>query len=167
MKLLIPLAAALLLAGCNTTASADTYRVLSVGDGDTLTISSAAGKTRVRLACVDAPESSQRPAGPAARASLQQLLPVGSAVTLQVKDTDRYGRTVAEVFDGARNINQALVGDGMAFVYWDYIAGCDRNRYAALEANARSQRLGVWGPQLGYDLMLPWDYRSCKRSRSC
>ena len=168
MSRLPSLLSALLLVGCSATADPAVFTVMSVGDGDTISVRNQAGeKVSTRLACVDAPESSQRPAGPAARAALQQLLPVGSAVTLQVKDTDRYGRTVAEVFDGARNINQALVGDGMAFVYWDYIAGCDRNRYAALEANARSQRLGVWGPQLGYDLMLPWDYRACRRSRSC
>ena len=167
MRRLPSLLSALLLVGCSATAD-PALRVLSVGDGDTLTLASPTGqKVKTRLACVDAPESSQRPAGPAARAALQGLLPVGTAVTLKVKDTDRYGRTVAEVFDGARNINQALVGDGMAFVYWDYIAGCDRSRYAALEANARSQRLGVWGAQLGYDLMLPWDYRACKRSKRC
>ena len=168
MKPLLPMGLALLLVGCSATADPAVFTVMSVGDGDTISVRNQAGeKVSTRLVCVDAPESSQRPAGPAARAALQQLLPIGTPVTLKVKDTDRYGRTVAEVFDGARNINQALVGDGMAFVYWDYIAGCDRNRYAALEANARSQRLGVWGPQLGYDLMLPWDYRSCRRSRAC
>jgi len=166
MKTFLPLAAALLLVGCTTTnASADTYKVLSVGDGDTLTALSPAGeKTRIRLACVDAPESSQRPAGPAARAALQQLLPVGTPITLRVKATDRYGRTVAEVFDGGRNVNQALVGAGDAYVYWDYISGCDRNRYGVLEAAARSQRWGVWADP---SLLPPWEYRACRRSRSC
>lgn len=165
MKLnLLPLAAAALLTGCTTTTSADTYRVLSIGDGDTLTLTGPTGDVKTRLGCIDAPEMSQRPAGPAARAALQQLLPVGTTVTLKVKTTDRYGRTVAEVFDGARNINQALVGSGMAFVYWDYIAGCDRNRYAALEANARSQHLGVW---VEPGLLPPWEYRACRRSKSC
>lgn len=164
MKHLLPLAAALLLSGCTTAVSADTYKVLSVGDGDTITVAGPTGSAKVRLACIDAPESSQRPAGPAARAELQQLLPVGTAVQLRIKDIDRYGRTVAEVLDGGRNINQALVGSGASFVYWDYTSGCDRNRYAVLEAGARAQRLGVWGDR---QLLRPWDYRSCKRAKSC
>jgi endonuclease YncB( thermonuclease family) len=92
---------------------------------------------------------------------------VGSTVTLKTKETDRYGRTIAEVFKGSTSINQAMVGSGMAFVYWQYISGCDRNTYARLEQQARSQKLGVWGPQLGYDLIPPWDYRKCRRSGQC
>jgi len=33
--------------------------VLSVGDGDTITVTNGAQKIRVRLACIDAPETSQ------------------------------------------------------------------------------------------------------------
>ena len=165
MKRITPLAAALLLVGCSATADPAVFTVLSVGDGDTISVRNQAGqKVKTRLACLDAPESSQRPAGPAARAALQQLLPVGSQVTLQVKDTDRYGRTIAEVYRGRTNINQALVGDGMAFVYWDYIAGCDRSTYGRLEQQAKSQRLGVWSDPA---LVAPWDYRRCRRSKSC
>jgi endonuclease YncB( thermonuclease family) len=159
------LLALLLLTGCSTNAGAAT--VLSVGDGDTITVTGPSGKTRVRLQCLDAPEMSQRPAGPAARAALQALLPVGSTVELKAHTTDRYGRTVAEVFKGSTNINQAMVGSGMAFVYRRYLNGCDRSTYDRLERQATTQRLGVWGPTLGYDLMLPWDYRACKRSRTC
>jgi endonuclease YncB( thermonuclease family) len=89
---------------------------------------------------------------------------VGSTVTIQAKTIDRYGRQVAEVFSGGRNINQALVGSGAAFVYWQYMAGCDRNTYARLEQQAKSQRLGVWGDP---GLMPPWQYRACRRSKSC
>ena len=35
--------------------------VLSVGDGDTITVANGAQKIRVRLACIDAPETSQTP----------------------------------------------------------------------------------------------------------
>ena len=60
-----------------------------------------------------------------------------------------------------------LVSQGMAFVYWLYTKGCDRNNYASLERQATTQRSGVWGSTLGYDLMLPWDYRSCRRAKQC
>ena len=45
---------------------------------------------------------------------------------------DRYGRTVAELFRNGQNINQRMVREGQAFVYWQYIGGCDRQTYGAL-----------------------------------
>ena len=51
--------------------------VLSIGDGDTLTVKEGNLRTKVRLACVDAPETSQSPYGITARQALNRLLPVG------------------------------------------------------------------------------------------
>ena len=143
-------------------AAGDRGSVLSIGDGDTLRLRSSAGVVTVRLACIDAPESSQGPWGPTARRELQALLPIGTAVELRTKATDRYGRNVAEVFSGARNINQALVGSGAAFVYWQYISGCDRNTYSRLETEARLRRLGVWSTPGG--ITRPWDVRRNRRT---
>jgi len=131
--------------------------VLSVGDGDTITIASGAQKIRVRLACIDAPETSQTPYGMESRQVLQKLLPIGAEVTVRTKATDRYGRTVGEVLKGSTNINQSLVGSGNAFVYWQYISGCDRQTYSRLENDARLKRLGVWSVPNG--IQRPWDYR--------
>jgi endonuclease YncB( thermonuclease family) len=138
--------------------------VLSIGDGDTITVTNGAQKTRVRLACVDAPETSQTPYGTKSRQSLQKLLPMGSQVTLRTKATDRYGRSVAEVLKGSTNINQSLVGSGNAFVYWQYISGCDRQTYSRLENDARLKRLGVWSVPGG--IQRPWDYRRGRRGDS-
>ena len=99
--------------------------VLSIGDGDTLTVKEGNPRTKVRLACIDAPETSQSPYGKAARQALKSLLPVGSDVTLRSKATDRYGRTVAEVIRNRSNINQSLLETGNVFVYSQEIKGCD------------------------------------------
>jgi hypothetical protein len=99
----------------------------------------------------------------AARQKLQALAPVGSVVSLQTKTTDRYGRTVAEVYRNGRSVNQAMVGSGEAFVYWQYIAGCDRNTYAGLEQQAKGQRLGVWAVPGGIER--PWDFRRGRRAQ--
>ena len=143
--------------------------VLSVGDGDTLTVLDGGHKRVVRLACIDAPELSQGPAGARAKAALKTLTPPGSSVTLKVQATDRYGRTVAEVFrSGApQPVNQALVRQGHAFVYGKYLQQCDGLAYGEAEQAARSHQLGVWGPGIGESLVRPWDYRACKRSKSC
>ena len=143
-------------------AAGDRGSVLSIGDGDTLRLRSTAGVITVRLACIDAPESSQGPWGAVAGRELQSLLPMGKAVELRTKATDRYRRNVAEVFSGGRNISQALVASGAAFVYWQYIAGCDRNTYSRLETEARQRRLGVWSTPGG--ITRPWDYRRRRRS---
>jgi endonuclease YncB( thermonuclease family) len=135
-----------------------------VGDGDTITITNGAQKTKVRLACIDAPETSQTPYGMDARKKLQDLLPIGSQVTLRTKATDRYGRSVAEVLKGRTNINQSLVGSGNAFVYWQYISGCDRETYSRLENDARLKRLGIWSVNGG--VQRPWDYRRSRRGGS-
>ena len=138
--------------------------VLSIGDGDTITITNGAQKTRVRLACIDAPETSQTPYGMESRQALQKLLPIGAEVTVRTKATDRYGRTVGEVLKGSANINQSLVGSGDAFVYWQYISGCDRQTYSRLENDARLNRLGVWSVPNG--IQRPWDYRRSRKGAS-
>ena len=87
--------------------------VLSIGDGDTLRVKQWGKTITVRLACIDAPEIAEQPHGQRAREYLQMRLPVGAQVQLDVKTTDRYGRTVAEVIGGI-NLGLALVEDGMA-----------------------------------------------------
>ena len=136
--------------------------VLSIGDGDTISVTEKNQRIKVRLACIDAPETSQTPYGMEARKALQGLLPIGSEVTLKIKATDRYGRSVAEVLKGRTNINQSLVGSGNAFVYWQYISGCDRQTYSRLENNARLRKFGVWAVPDG--IQRPWDYRRSRKA---
>ncbi len=93
-----PLLIALLLGVCPAAAQAD--QVVSIGDGDTLSVMRGGRRVIVRLACIDAPESGQQPYGAHARSALQQLAPIGSEVSLRVQTTDRYGRAVAEVIRG-------------------------------------------------------------------
>jgi endonuclease YncB( thermonuclease family) len=154
----VAFALVLLLAG-----PAGAATVLSVGDGDTIRVSDGAKRVTIRLACIDAPETAQTPYGMASRQQLKALVPVGAVVSIQTKTTDRYGRTVAEIFRYGRSVNQAMVSTGEAFVYWQYISGCDRNTYARLEQQATSQRLGVWAVPGGIER--PWDFRRGRRAR--
>lgn len=142
--------------------SAKAGTVKSIGDGDTISVTEKNQRIKVRLACIDAPETSQSPYGMEARKALQGLLPIGSQVTVRTKATDRYGRTVGEVLKGSTNINQSLVGSGNAFVYWQYISGCDRQTYSRLENEARLNGAGVWGIPEG--IQRPWDYRRSRKA---
>ena len=113
--------------------------VLSIGDGDTIRVRQAGKALTVRLACIDAPETAQGPYGQQARNYLQQRLPVGREVSLEVKTTDRYGRSVAEVISEI-NINLALVEDGQAFAYRQYLSGCNTKEYLDAEYRASRRR---------------------------
>jgi endonuclease YncB( thermonuclease family) len=157
-------ATAIAFSSITTPVAAAELKVLSVGDGDTIRVSSPSGtnKTTVRLACIDAPETNQTPYGNEARQALQADLPIGTEISLRTKATDRYGRTVAEVMVGTTNINQALVQSGAAFVYWLYIDGCDRETYSRLENEARLKTLGVWAVPGG--IQRPWDYRRGRKA---
>ncbi|MGB5241591.1 MAG: thermonuclease family protein, partial [Prochlorococcaceae cyanobacterium] len=94
LTLLLALVVALPAEGSAQTGQAE---VLSIGNGDTIRVRQGGRAITVRLACIDAPETAQSPWGQQARRYLQQSLPIGREVSLEVKTTDRYGRTVAEV----------------------------------------------------------------------
>ena len=94
--------------------AASAATVLSIGDGDTISVLERGQKLKVRLACIDAPETAQSPYGMASRNQLKALLPLGSTVSLRVQVVDRYGRSVAEVI-GRGTINLAMVQSGQAF----------------------------------------------------
>jgi endonuclease YncB( thermonuclease family) len=130
--------------------------VLSIGDGDSISVLERGQKLKVRLACIDAPETAQTPFGVASRNQLKALLPLGSTVSLRVQAVDRYGRSVAEVI-GKGPINLAMVQGGQAFVYRQYLGSCDRGAYLAAERQAQAQRLGVWDVHGG--MTRPWDFR--------
>lgn len=140
-----------------------TGRVVSVGDGDTLRVATGEKTVTVRLACVDAAETAQAPFGKAAAERLRQLLPLGQQVTLRVADTDRYGRSVAKVYKGNFSINLALVQEGQAVVYRQYLNACPelRERLLEAEANAKSRRIGFWNQT---SPIMPADFRRDKRA---
>lgn len=136
----------------------DQATVVSTGDGDTLRVRRRDGEPiTVRLACIDAPESSQ-PYGQEAGQRLAQLLPPGETVTLQTVDTDRYGRTVAEVSVGNISVGRRLVAEGYAVVYRRYLSGCPESADALLtaEGSARSSGLNFWSQP---NPVMPWDFR--------
>ena len=134
--------------------------VLSIGDADTIRVRQGGRAITVRLACIDAPETAQSPYGQQARNDLQQRLPISREVSLDVKTTDRYRRTVAEVISDI-NINLALVEDGQAFVYRQYLSGCDAREYLDAEYRASRRRYGVWQVEGG--ITRPWDFRRQRR----
>ncbi len=134
--------------------------LISVGDGDTIRVATTRGeKVTIRLACIDAPETAQGESGAQATAALRQLL-AGDVVDIRPQTADRYGRTMAEVYSSGRNVNLELVKSGAAYVYRQYLAGCDQGAYLGAEQEAEMWRRGVW--RSGTNEQRPWDFRKSR-----
>ncbi|CAK6700989.1 Thermonuclease [Synechococcus sp. CBW1107] len=131
-----------------------------MGDGDTIRVKDSAGQAvTIRVACIDAPETAQGKPGEVATQNLRSLLLAGS-LEIKPQTVDRYGRTVAEVFAGGKNAGLEMVRRGDAFVYHQYLSGCDANAYVQAEERAQRFRLGVW--RWG-NVQRPWEFRQQRR----
>ena len=143
-----------------TVASAATFsgRVVSIADGDTLTILDAQHQQhKVRLQGIDAPESHQS-FGRVSKHNLSSLV-AGRDVTIEYLKFDQYGRAVGKVLVGGVDANLEQVRAGLAWVYTDYereLTPSDRSLYRAAERQARSLHAGLWAES---NPMQPWVFR--------
>ena len=97
-------------------------KVVSVYDGDTITVLSGNTQHKIRLEGIDTPESKQ-PFGNKAKQAMSGMV-FGKQVKVVWKKKDRYGRTLGHVFlkdvSGNRiNVNQQLIDEGLATRYGD------------------------------------------------
>lgn len=133
-------------------------RVDHVADGDTLTVSIDGERHRVRLHQIDAPEHDQ-PGAAAARRALTAKVD-GQYVRLAVVTVDDYGRLVAGVSLGERDINRELVREGHAWAFRRHLE--DRSLLDD-EAAARRTGRGLWREA---DPVAPWQWRQQQRDRT-
>jgi micrococcal nuclease len=131
-----------------------TYIVLSVIDGDTLTIETKAGAEKVRLIGIDTPEMDPNRGGPecyGAEASKRtKELAEQQSVTIELDESqgtrDTYGRLLAyaRLSDG-RLLNEALVAEGYAREYTYNKPYAYQKELKSAEASARAEKKGLWG----------------------
>ncbi len=117
---------------------------------------------KVRFACIDGPELKQ-PLGEESRNYLRSLInEAGGKVKLQVIETDRYGRSVAELWTKKGLLQSQMTASGMAFAYDQYAKNCSNwDAVKNAEKTAIEYRLGVW--RLPNGGQRPWDYRKSNR----
>lgn len=141
--------------------AAATYmaQVTAVPDGDTLWVQPEGGKStrKLRLLGIDAPEICQ-PGGVASRDALRRLTGA-KRVRVQVKYHDVYGRGLARIQLGERDVGAVMVHSGHA---WSARFRRSLGPYAREEAQARQARDGVFSAA---SPELPRDFR--KRHGSC
>lgn len=125
-------------------------------DGDTLVM----GDQRIRLAGIDAPERRQPcwmhgepwPCGLAAAAAMAHLIE-GRTVVCLPRDTDRWGRIVADCAAGAQDLATAMVAGGWALPWPRYLP--EGSPLPAVADAARQARTGIWRGAF----VRPWDWR--------
>ena len=94
-------------------------RVVSVHDGDTLTVLIDQRQVKVRLTDIDAPELGQ-PFGTRSKQSLSEMC-FGKVASLDVRGHDRYKRALAQVTCDGRDANAEQVRRGYAWTYTRYV----------------------------------------------
>ena len=122
-----------------------TASVISVSDGDTITVLTAdKPQIKIRLYGIDCPERGRELWNRAKQATSDAVF--GKRIAVQPMDTERSGRTVAIVLmPGGKSLNEHLVREGLAWVSQksckdDAICG----QLHKLEKAAKAQGRGVW-----------------------
>lgn len=140
------------------TAGTITGRVVSVADGDTITVLTAEkNQVKIRLAGIDAPESGQE-YGQKSKEALAAIV-AGKAVTVTEDGKDRYGRTIGWVKTGETDANREMVKTGWAWHFTQYNKDPDITK---LQATAKEAHRGLWASP--NPPMPPWEYRALKRN---
>ena len=104
-----------------------TARVERVVDGDTVDVLVSLGfglwaEERVRIHGIDTPETRTRDleekvAGLAAKARVQELLPINSTVTLKGTERGKYGRILADIVRDNMSVGETLIEEHLAVEY--------------------------------------------------
>jgi micrococcal nuclease len=126
------------------------YRVLRVIDGDTLDVEVQGGlraKERLRMLRINTPERDQ--AGYERATAALKAMVEGREVELVFEKpgepaADEYGRMLAYVFLGERNVNLELVRGGWTRFFVKYGEGRFAESFRAAEAEAKRASAGLW-----------------------
>ena len=136
----------LLSGGCAGDDGPTSALVVRVIDGDTVELD---GGERLRYLMIDAPEDTSEVEcyGPEATAYNQTLVEGKDIeMTFDAERTDRFGRLLAFVTVGGREVNTLMVERGYACVLHIPPNGNDReDEFETLQAVAKSQNRGLWG----------------------
>jgi endonuclease YncB( thermonuclease family) len=159
MRLLL----ATLLLASSLHAAEYTGKVVSVADGDTITVlDSSKTQHKVRLAGIDAPEKAQA-FGNRSMQSLSDMVYM-KQVTIETSKIDRYGREIGKVTHNGTDVCLEQVKRGMAWWYRDYQfeqTPEDRVLYETVEDAAKSARVGLWADKTP---VAPWEWRKSKKT---
>lgn len=135
-----------------------TGKVVSVQDGDTVTLLQGTTQYKIRLDGVDCPEKNQ-PFGNVAKQFTSDMV-FGKTIKVSYEGKDRYQRYLGVVICGKQNLNKELLKAGLAWHYKQYNSD---SVLAALEIKARKDKKGLWADK---NPIPPWDWRKSRRKNT-
>lgn len=142
---------------CGTAEDQLTGKASKIIDGDTFDLLLTDKTTRrIRLFEIDCPERTQAYYR-VAKDHLGTLLR-NATLTVEIRDTDRYGRTVGIVWANQQNVNEAMLSAGLA---WHYTRYDNTPQWQVLENTARQNRAGLWADP---HAVAPWLFKSPNRT---
>jgi endonuclease YncB( thermonuclease family) len=134
--------------------------MVSIADGDTITVLRDKEQVRIRLYGIDCPERYQ-PCSKKAKQFTAKLVH-GKVVEVEPVDVDRYGRIVALVRVEGALVNSALIQEGLAWVYNYYCKLPFCQEWFVLQLRAKYANRGLWADP---NPIPPWESRREKRSQ--
>ncbi len=143
---------ALLVATHGAGAQTVTGKVVSVHDGDTITVLVDRRQVKVRLAEIDAPELGQA-FGARSRQALAAMC-AGKDAQVIDRGKDRYERTIGRVICAGVDANAEQVRRGWAWVFIRYAP--KNSPLYSVEAEARAEKRGLWADP---EPVPPWEWR--------
>ena len=130
----------------------ETWRVVGVADGDSLTCLTPEKKqVKVRLHGIDAPERGQ-PYGNRSKQTLSDLV-FGKDVEVEDRGTDQFKRMIGRVAVDGVDVNREMVAAGMA---WHYTRYDQSGKLRDAEKAARDAKAGLWADPHACP---PWEWR--------
>lgn len=132
--------------------SLNSYKIVSLSDGDTIDVDMNGKTETIRFLGIDTPETHHPDKGvqcfgPEASAKTKELLASGRvklAADSKAKNRDKYGRLLRYVYtENGQNVEEVLLKGGYAFVFRGENFD-NKNDYLNLEKNAKQSGAGLW-----------------------
>ncbi len=132
-------------------------KIISVSDGDLMTVLHDGREERLRLFGVDTPDEPQDFGKEAREFTSERVL--GKIVEVMPVTQDRHGNTVAIVSVGGITLNRELAGSGLAWVYSGNCIRPECKEWKGIETEAKKRRIGLWSIT---NPTPPWDYQTLR-----
>ena len=133
-----------------------TGKVVSIFDGDSLTLLVDNEQIKIRLAAVDTPERKRgQPFNKVARQFLSDSV-FGKTVQVHIIGDAGWNRDLGFVVVDGVNVNAELIKAGLAWHYKEY---SDDETLARFELDAREAKRGLW---VDVEPVPPWEFRKLK-----
>ncbi|MCM2532042.1 thermonuclease family protein [Neobacillus pocheonensis] len=150
---------AVVLSGCSSSATVNEKKnllpatIMKNIDGDTIDINLNGKEEKIRMLCVDTPETHHprlgvQPFGPEAAEYTKKILPVGTEIEIETGiggGRDKYGRLLAYIYVNGKMFNEMLLEQGLARVAYVYAPNTKYvDEFYGIQKEAQKKGIGIW-----------------------